>query len=322
MATNDNLGSAGGPMPLRARREGGGTPTLAEQGLPWGINSEYGMLKDVLLGPAETFRWMMAENAQYSALCRQSERDGLVFDKQVAMRQHREMVDAYEEAGVTVHQHPPMEELPYQIFARDSSFMTPWGAVITQLANPRRRGEYASSLRFYLDAGIPVYDMVSAGNFEGGDFNIIEPGAVLVGYTGLRGEKVAAEQIAKWVEAEGWEVHFAPIDGFYVHIDLMVCMLAPKLAAVCVDTTPDHIQDWLKSKGIRFIEVSFRDTMALGCNVVSLGGDRVLAPASSKDLIAKLRAEGFKVYDPDMGMIMAAGGGVHCMCQALRREAA
>jgi len=46
------------------------------------------VLKDVLLGPAETFRWMMAENAQYSALCRQSERDGLVFDKQVAVRQH------------------------------------------------------------------------------------------------------------------------------------------------------------------------------------------------------------------------------------------
>lgn len=301
---------------FRRRNPDGGTEPLTD----WGINSEYGVLRDVLLGPAETFQWMTGENSQYSALVRDTVRKGLVFDKQLAMRQHREMVDAYEQAGVNVHFHPAQEELCYQVYARDSSFMTPWGAVITQMANPRRRGEYAAALRFYESKGIPVYDLVSAGCFEGGDFNIIEPGAVLVGYTGLRGEEVSARQVANWVEKEGWEVHFAPIDGFYVHIDLMVCMLAPKLAAVCLDTTPDHIIDWLKSKKIEMVPVSFQDTMALGCNVVSLGNDRVLAPASSKDLISKLRAQGFEVYDPDMSMFLAAGGGVHCMCQALKRD--
>jgi len=29
--------------------------------------------------------------------------------------------------------------------------------------------------------GIPIYDMISAGNFEGGDFNMIAPGCVLIG---------------------------------------------------------------------------------------------------------------------------------------------
>ncbi len=299
----------------RRNLEGNTTPLEG-----WGINSEYGVLRDVLLGPPETFRWMTAENAQFSSVVRASERDGIKFDHQVAMRQHREMVDAYESAGVNVHKHPPQEELCYQVYARDSSFMTPWGAVITQMCNPRRRGEYSSALRFYESAGIPIYDMVSAGNFEGGDFNIIEPGAVMVGYTGLRCEEVSALQIKGWMEKEGWEVHLAPIDNFYVHIDLMVCMIAPKLAAVCLDTTPDHIVNWLKSKKIELIPVSFKDTMALGCNVVSLGNDRVLAPESSKDLVAKLRANGFEVYDPDMSMFLNAGGGVHCMCQPLNRD--
>ncbi len=301
---------------FRRRNLEGNTAPLTD----WGINSEYGVLRDVLLGPAETFRWMTTENAQWSSVVRASERDGLTFDHQVAMRQHREMVEAYEEAGVRVHLHPPQEELCYQVYARDSSFMTPWGAVITQMANPRRRGEYSAALRLYESLDIPIYDLVSAGNFEGGDFNIIEPGAVMIGYTGLRCEEVSARQIAGWMEKEGWEVHFAPIDNFYVHIDLMVCMIAPKLAAVCLDTTPDHVLDWLKSKKIEFIPVSFRDTMALGCNVVSLGDDRVLAPESSKDLVSKLRANGFKVYDPDMSMFLNAGGGVHCMCQPLKRD--
>ena len=164
-------------VPLRARVEGGGTPLMKD----WYLKSETGPLKDVLLGPAESFRWMGLENAAWSSLVRDTLRKGYKFDKQLAMRQHREMVDAYHGAGVTTHFLPVDMNNPYQVYARNSSFMSPYGAVVCQLANPRRRGEYAPVLRFYLENGIPIYDMVSAGNFEGGDFNIIKPGAALVG---------------------------------------------------------------------------------------------------------------------------------------------
>ena len=300
---------------LRARNPEGDTPVLSD----WGADCEYGVLRDVLLGPPETFRWMES-NAEFSSVVRATQREGAGFDQQLAMRQHREMTEAYESAGVTVHTLPANEHTPYQVYARDSSFMTPYGAVIAQMANPRRRGEYASCLRFYQSMGIPIYDMVSAGNFEGGDFNMIAPGCVLIGYTGLRGEEVAAKEVGGWLQAEGWEVKFAPIDEFYVHIDLMVCMLAEKLAAVCLDTTDPEIVSWLEGKGIEIVPVSFRDTMALGCNVVALGNDRVLSTADSRDLNARLRALGFEVYDPDMSMFTKAGGGVHCMAQHLRRE--
>ncbi len=303
---------------LRARHEGGGSPVLDD----WGVNSEYGVLRDVLLGAPDAFRWLGEENAQYSALVRESLRKGYRFDRDLALRQHGEMVDAYRQAGVSVHLLEARDELAYGVYARDSSFMTPFGAVICQLASPRRRGEYSATLRFYLSQGIPIYDLVSAGNFEGGDFNLIEPGCALVGYTGLRGEEVAARQVGGWMEAEGLEVRYAPIDEFYVHIDLMVCMLAEKLAAVCLDTTDPEIVAWLESKGIKIVPVSFRDTMGLGCNVVALGNDRVLSVAQSEELNARLRALGFTVYDPDMSMFLQAGGGVHCMCQPLRRDPA
>ncbi len=307
-----------GAVPLRARVEGGGTPVMGD----WHLRSETGMLKDVLLGPVEGFRWMGDENAAFSALVRDTIRRGYQFDKQVAMRQHREMVDAYESAGVNCHFLPLDEYNPYQVYARDSSFMTPYGAVICQMANPRRRGEYAAALRFYLEHGIPIYDMVSSGNFEGGDFNMVGHKAALIGYTDHRSERVAAEQVAGWVEAEGWDVKFAPIDSFYVHIDLMVCMLNETCAAVCLDTTDEDIVDWIKSKGIEIIPATFKETMTLGCNVVALGNDRILSTAGAKDLNAKMRAMGFTVYDPDMTMFTRAGGGVHCMCQPLNREAA
>ena len=68
------------------------------------------------------------------------------------------------------------------------------------------------------------------------------------------------------------------------------------------------------------IPVTYADAMQLGTNVVALGNERVLVPASSKNLIAACRAEGLTVYDPDVSMIGNGGGAVHCMCQALRRD--
>jgi N-dimethylarginine dimethylaminohydrolase len=303
---------------LCAREPGGGSAVLER----WGIDSEYGVLRDVLLGGADSFRWLGEENAQYSALVRDTLRRGHRFDRDAALRQHAEVVDAYRQAGVAVHMLQARDELPYGVYVRDSSFITPFGAVVTQLANPRRRGEYANVLRFYLQHEIPVYDLVSAGNFEGGDFNMIAPGRVLIGYTGMRTEEVAARQVGDWMEAEGIEVRYAPIDEFYVHIDLMVCMLAEKLCAVCLETTDPEIVRWIEGLGIEIVPVGFRETMALGGNVVALGDDRVLSTTAAPDLNARLRALGFTVYDPDYGQFLLAGGGVHCSCQPLRRDPA
>ena len=285
--------------------------TIAE----WGVATEYGTLTDVLLCSPENFHWLPT-----SSISKDTLRRGLKFDRQAAMKQHTEMVQACEDAGVKCHFLEPDEHLPYQVYARDSSFMTPYGAVVTQMAQWWRRGEYAPVIRFYQSASIPIFNMVTAGSFEGGDFDIIEPECVLIGHCGERTQEQSAVQVAGWFEAKGWEVRLAPIAEHYVHIDLMVCMLAEKLAAVCLDTTDPEIVDWLKAKNIEIVPVSYRDTMALGCNVVALGGDRVLSTAQSRDLNARLRAQGFEVYDPDVSMFTLGGGGVHCMCMALNRK--
>lgn len=301
------------PFSLRCRREDGGTPRLNH----WGADSDYGVLRDVLLGPIENYRWLRT-----SSLSKKTLRRGNVFDPAVAATQYAEMVSAYRSAGVEVHAHAADPDLPYQVYARDSSVMTPYGAVITNMAQWWRRGENFRAIETYQRLGIPIYDYVTAGTFEGGDFNVIEPGCVLIGWEGEEGrsQEQGARQLQRWFEAEGWEVRLADIDPYYVHIDLMVVMLAPKLAAVCLECTDDDIVAWLRGKGIEILPVPFKETMALGCNVVALGEDRVLLPAGSHTLKEKLRALGFTVYDPELSMITQGGGGVHCMCQALRRD--
>ena len=173
--------------------------------------------------------------------------------------------------------------------------------------------------RTYEKLGIPIYDMVTAGTFEGGDFNVIEDGVVLIGCGGARTQEEGARQVQDWFEKEGWETRIAFIDEYYVHIDLMVVPIAEKLTAVCLACTEPGIVDWLKGKGHEIIDVPFQDTMALGCNFMSLGNDRVIAPTVSKTLIGQLKARGFDVAAVDMSEISKTGGGIHCMAQALKR---
>jgi N-dimethylarginine dimethylaminohydrolase len=298
-------------MQLRTRIEGGGTPRPAR----WGVDSEYGVLRDVLLGPVEHFAWRPG-----NAVAERSARVGLRFDFPTAERQHREMVDAFRQAAVNVHYLPAEPDLPYQIFARDSSVMTPWGAVIMQLQKPYRRGEYAACLRFYLQHEIPIFDLLSAGNAEGGDFMVLQPGVAACGYSGERSIEPAVRQLQRWFEAEGWEFHAYAFDPHFLHLDVQMGMIAEGLAVVCVEAVEPQLVAWLESKRIRVIAIPYRDAMQMGTNVVALGNERVLVPASSRQLIAACRAEGLTVYDPDVSMIGSGGGAVHCMTQALRRD--
>ena len=296
---------------LRQRLAGGGTPTSSR----WGVDSEYGTLRDVLVGPIDHFAWRSG-----NAVAERAERIGLRFDIAAARRQYGEMLDVYRQADVNVHTLDAAAELPYQIFARDSSVMTPWGAIIMQLQKPYRRGEYAACLEFYLSHEIPIYDLITAGNIEGGDFMVIKPGVAACGYSGERSIEPAVRQLQSWFEGEGWELHTYAFDAHFLHLDVQMGMIAPGLAVVCVEAVEPELVSWLESKHIRVIPIPYGDAMQLGCNVVALGAERVLVPASSRQLVAACRAEGLTVYDPDVAMIGNGGGAVHCMCQALRRD--
>lgn len=297
---------------LRRRNLNGGTPVLSN----WGFSNETDPLTDVLLGsPAHL------HHRATSSLSRKYLRDS-PCDIQIAQSQHAKLVSAYRNYNVNVHMLDPEPELTMQVYSRDSSVITPYGAIITAMANWWRRGENYAAIRAYEKLGIPIYDMVTAGTFEGGDFNVVEEGCVLIGCGGARTQEEGARQVAGWFEAEGWEVRLAFFDEYYVHIDLMVVPIAEKLTAVCLDCTEPGIVEWLKAKGHEIVDVPFRQTMELGCNLMSLGKDRVILPTASTTLRENLEARGFDVTCVDTAEISKTGGGIHCMAQALRREKA
>jgi len=285
----------------------------------WGIDNDFGVLKDVLLGRPDYFRWVEA-GPLIGRTLNNMHKTGAKFDFDLAMQQHKAMVQVYEDAGVTCHYLDADPVLHRNFFARDSSAMTPWGALICHMQLKCRRADYVTVIKFYQENNIPIWQYASAGHFEGGDFVILEPGTVLIGYGGERSEKEGSEQVAGFVREQGWDVEVAPIPALFVHMDGLVVPLDNKLLVACLDGLEQWVISWLEKKGFKFVDVGFNEAKELGVNLVALGNKKVLSMASSPILNQKLRDLGYEVFDPDMSMFTLGGGGVHCMCQALKRE--
>lgn len=285
----------------------------------WGINNDYAPLKDVLLGVPEYFQWVEA-GPLIARTLNNAHMTGVKFDLQTAMAQHAEMISIYESNGVKCHYLKSDPVLHRNFFARDSSAMTPWGALICHMQLKVRRADYVTAIEFYQNNDIPIWQYATAGHFEGGDFVILEPGKVLIGYCGERSEKEGSEQVADFVRAQGWEAITAPISREFVHMDGLVVPLAEKLLVACMDALEPWVVKQLRTWGFDFVDVPYREAKDLGVNLVALGNNKVLSMKGATDLNNKMRALGFDVYDPDMSMFTLGGGGVHCLCQALSRD--
>ncbi|WP_366656002.1 arginine deiminase family protein [Fodinicurvata sp. EGI_FJ10296] len=283
--------------------------------MQWGVGSETGVLTDVLLCRPDHYDWIPTNVVAKAALAA-----GEKPEPAEVAAQFRELESALDTASVRRHYLTPDPHLPYQVYTRDSSQMTPWGAVVTQLFRPQRRGEYASILEFYQSAGIPIWGYATHGSLEGGDIHIIRPGLALIGHSGERTSEVGARQFAGWLEdAAGWEVRLYPFAEHFLHLDLLFCMVTDGLALVCEDVLEPDLLNWIDARGIRRLPVSYRDAMALGANILALGNDRVISPAHQTGLNDRLRAEGIEVLAPAFDLLTRGGGGVHCATMPLNR---
>ncbi len=242
------------------------------------------------------------------------------FDMQAARAQFAEFEQAFAEAGVNRHYLMPDACLPDQLYTRDTSLVTPWGPVVLQPMQPRRRGEVGPVVDFFDRAGVARWRWATAGSVEGGDIHMIRPGLLVIGYSGERTTIEGAQQVGGWFRDAGWKVRYESFPEHFLHFDLLFAMVGEALAVACIEALSEDYLAWLKQKKIDVIPVSYGEAMRLGCNPLSLGDRRVISSATCRELNQRLRAAGIRVYDPDISVFTGGGGGPRCMSMALRRE--
>lgn len=282
---------------------------------PFRIDSETGTLRSVLLCRPDNYAWQPTNAIARRTLAEKT----AAPDRSALEAQYDGLVRALEAFDVECHYTVPEPHLPYQVYTRDSSQITPWGPVVTQLYRPQRRGEYASVIEFY-EAHGGIWRYSTAGTLEGGDIHIIRPGLLLVGHSGERTTEEGARQFAGWFEEQGWEVRLQPFPEHFLHLDVIFSMVAPNLALACTEVLDDDLLDWLKERQIRVIPVGYKNAMTMDCNVLALGEDTVISAAHAIDVNAALKAEGIHVIELPLDLFTRGGGGVHCMTMPLVRD--
>jgi N-dimethylarginine dimethylaminohydrolase len=278
------------------------------------VDSETGRLRDVLLCRPEFYHWIDTNAVAHATLSA-----GAPADAQRRRGQYAELEAALTQAGVRLHFTQAEAHLPYQVYTRDSSQTTPWGPVLTQLAMRQRRGEYASLLRFHAQHG-GFHAYMNDGTVEGGDIHIVRPGLLVVGYSGVRTSAEGAAQFGALFSAQGWDVKLVPFAEHFLHLDVLFCMATPRLAVACIDVLGEGFETFLAERQIQVVRASYPEVMAMSCNLLALGDDRVISPAHSTRLNAALRAEGVEVFDPELDEFARGGGSVHCMTMPLLRD--
>ncbi len=283
-------------------------------GKRWRVDSETGVLRDVLLCPPHHYRWIDTNAVAHATLMA-----GAPADPKRRLSQYHELEAALVSANVTLHHTVPEPHLPYQVYTRDSSQTTPWGPVLTSLAMPQRRGEYASLLNFHAQYD-GFFRYSTAGTVEGGDIHIVHPGLLIIGHSAVRTSEAGADQFAACFTQHGWEIQKIPFAEHFLHLDVLFCMAAPRLAVACIDVLGDAFETFLNDRQIKVIHASYGEVMSMSCNLLALGNDRVISPAHSSRLNKILRAEGITVLDPELDEFARGGGSVHCMTMPLLRD--
>jgi N-dimethylarginine dimethylaminohydrolase len=284
--------------------------------MAWQVTSETGVLRDVLLCRPDHYHWIPT-----NAVATHTLQAAAQFDARTARLEFESLVRVLQDGGVICHYLRPDPALPYQVYTRDSSVVTPWGPLLTQLRLKERRGEVGAVVAFYGAAG-GFWNYSSAGALEGGDIHLLRDGVALIGWSGVRTTQPAAAQLAGWLCDAGWQVRLQNFAAHFLHLDVLFCMAADDVAVACIDVLGDDFADWLANLGVAVIAASYREVMAMSCNLLSLGGRRVISPAHSTRINAALRAAGLTVFDPPLACFAQGGGSVHCMTMPLRRDPA
>jgi N-dimethylarginine dimethylaminohydrolase len=278
------------------------------------VSSETDRLTDVLLCRPD-----FLEPVPCCSVTQEALRAGFTTSVPVALAQHRVLQSALERSGVRCHFIEPDVTMPDMCFTRDALVTTPWGLMALRPAATHRQAEADHALKALRRLGAPLAARVRSGTAEGGDIAIVRPGLVIVGCSGDRTDLAGAQSVAEVFQGQRWDVIVYRFDPHFLHLDTQFAMVGDGLALACTDVLSDEFLATLAARGIETIPVTYKEARSLGCNILSLGGRRLIAGADHARVIDILKSRGYDVETLALDQFTRCGGGVHCLTMPLAR---
>lgn len=289
---------------------------MAEAWGEWGVSSECGRLHAVLLrrpGPE------LDAIEDFDAV---QMRAGL--DPDLARRQHDALAAAYRACGVEVYYvERGRIDKPNSMFVRDLMLMTPEGAIVTRPASTVRAGEERLVAEALARAGVPILMTVhGGGTFEGADVAWVDRDLCFLA-EGLRTNEEGANQVERMLREIGVrDVVRVGLPYGAMHLDGLLSLVDRDLAVVWPRRTPFKVVQTLRARGFRLIEVEDEaETQAcLPMNGVAVAPGEIVVPAGGTTMLARYAEAGVVCHVVEVGELIKAGGGIHCMTGFLKRD--
>jgi len=293
-------------------------PLNAELGSVWkecGINSEYALLKTILLHrPGNE---LIASNDPKKVQMLEK------IDLAKAQDQHDALAETYQNAGVEVHHvDPEPPASPNQMFLADLLFSTPEGIIMARPASTVRAGEERWAARRVADLGIPIIRSVGGtGTFEGADAMWIRPDIAIVG-RGLRTNEEGQRQVTKVLENMGATVANVDMPVGTMHLMGMLRFLDKDLAIGWPLRLVYAGADALASSGyeIVYLPDSEEALAHSGFNFVTISPREIVMPAGNPNLQLFLENLHIKCHTVDVSELCKAAGAIGCLTGVLHRE--
>ena len=297
-------------------------PTLPQTRVDFNGHSMVGALQRVLVCSPRTAGWTSPEPlAHWREL-------GFHHapDFATALSQHESLCCELQNAGAEVIELPPADDLSLDaVYAHDASLATDFGLITMRPGKTNRVSEAAHQAAFCQRLGIPTFgEIVAPGTTEAGDIVWLDAKTLLIGH-GYRTNVAGIAQMSTLLAPKGVEVIPAPLPygpgpSACLHLMSLISLLDERTALVDLSWLAVETVELLKARGFQWIEIDPTERDTLACNVLALGGRRVLAIEENARTNGRLRAAGFDVRTfPGDELCINGSGGPTCLTRPLLR---
>jgi N-dimethylarginine dimethylaminohydrolase len=258
-----------------------------------------------------------------------------------AQAQHDALCRELEAAGAEVLEAPPAPDLSLDaVYTHDASLATDFGLIVMRPGKANRLPEGRNHGSFCTRLGIPTMaKIVAPGTTEAGDILWLDgktpdrktldaktpdPKTLLIGH-GYRTNSAGIAQLRDLLAPKGVDVLSAPLPhgpgpSACLHLMSLISLLDEHTALVDLPWLAVETVELLQSRGYKFIPIDDSERDTLACNVLALGGNRLLAIAENRNTNDRLRQAGFDVRTfPGSELCINGSGGPTCLTRPLLR---
>jgi len=244
-----------------------------------------------------------------------------------AQAQHDALCRELAAADAEVVELPALDGLSLDaVYAHDASLATDFGLIIMRPGKANRMVEGRGHAEFAAQLEIPILgEIVAPGTTEAGDILWLDSRTLLVG-NGFRTNAAGIGQLRDLLAPKGVDVMSAPLPygagpAACLHLMSLISLLDERTALVDLPWLAVETVELLLSRGFRFIEIDYAERDTLACNVLALGGKRLLAIEENRGTNERLRAAGFDVRTlPGSEICINGNGGPTCLTRPLLRQ--